>query len=113
MAAFRAEGERDPQAMAGRAVGFDVVYVRVSQRSYGFSTMHAGGTFAVLHVAFPDAPEDTMPCQMPQSEWPPAGVKVGDVIHVEGLWSFDRVLRGGLVKGGGPLEVHGCKVTKR
>lgn len=54
-----------------------------------------------------------MSCMMPQDEWPPAGVLPGATIHVEGVWSFDRILQGGLVRGGGPLEIHGCKVAAR
>lgn len=112
MAWIRAEAEHDPAGFDGRPVGLDVLYVRISQRMYGYSSQHAGGTLPVLHVAFPGAPDDTMACQMNNHQWPPAGVKIGDTIHVEGVWSFDRLLEGGTVEGGGPLEIHACKVSK-
>lgn len=48
---------------------------------YGHSPQHAGGTLPVLHVAFPEAPDDTMACPMNDHQWPPAGVKIGDIIH--------------------------------
>jgi len=113
MAGLRAEAERDPGAFGGRPVALDVLYVRISQRMYGYSSEHAGGTLPVLHVAFADAPDDTIACQMGNHQWPPAGVTIGDTIHVEGVWSFDRLLAGGTVRGGGPLEIHGCRVSKR
>lgn len=112
MASIRAEAEHDPAGFTGKPVALDVLYVRISQRMYGYSTQHAGGTIPVLHVAFPGAPDDTMACQMNNHQWPPAGVTIGDTIHVEGVWSFDRMLQGGTAEGGGPLEIHGCKVSK-
>ena len=93
-------------------MALDVLHKGIRQREFGRSSGHNIGSYVVVDVAIPDAPVDTIPCQLPIYQWLPAGAKLGDTLHVEGVWSFDTLRTGGMVEGGGPLEIHGCKVSK-
>jgi hypothetical protein len=109
---LREAASRDPAAFEGTAVTLDGFFASQTQTTFGtgeFPRHH----FAVVHFALARGDEDTLSCEFRERQWPPLGLAPGEAIVASGKWSFDRVLRGGIAPGGGPLHIVGCRVERR
>ena len=109
---LREAASRDPAAFEGTAITLDGFFASQTQTTFGtgeFPRHH----FAVVHFALAPGDEDTLSCEFRERQWPPLGLAPGDAIVASGKWSFDRVLRGGIAPGGGPLHIVGCQVERR
>jgi hypothetical protein len=110
--ALRAEAAADPARFKGTRVALDGYYSSRSLRRFGTGE-HPRYELVLVLVALVKGDSDTLTCEMSSETWPPVGLEPGDPIAVSGVWSTDRMVGGGRLEGGGPLQMLDCKVARR